>query len=455
MVHDVFISYSSKDKSIADAITATLESRKVRCWVAPRDVQPGTNFAESITAAINVSKIMVLIFSSNANHSQHVLRELTLAVNKGIVIIPFRIEEVQPSQNLEYFISAVHWLDALTPPIERHLEELAETIQLLLTLRDDIARESQSTAENLESTSRVIELQKLQNKTKEKLLEAKQKLRKRKLSKKLLIYAGIIFVLATGILSSYYAFFLKPFSTQSTMKEKHIPTSKETQQNPNSLPFTIGYYNARSIWTAIGGINIFCAAKKRSYCQSYLGLLNTGSKDWDCQPFLDNIEKLSRKTNWPSDKFLRDIDSLVSKESQIRNISKIMNNYSKNEESAKQFELLVDEIDKYAEALLLEAKRTGLSDRELAMVFVGNQIGKIEQMMAHGGHSLEYDKVLPSCKDFLQALFIGIARFHLGDILNPVLSEFPGLESRINSVGPVELNNVVNRFKRSFLYDVN
>ncbi len=38
---DVFISYSSDDKLIADAICAELESRRIRCWIAPRDALPG------------------------------------------------------------------------------------------------------------------------------------------------------------------------------------------------------------------------------------------------------------------------------------------------------------------------------------------------------------------------------------------------------------------------------
>lgn len=36
MAHDVFISYSSKDKTAADATCAVLEGCGVRCWMAPR-----------------------------------------------------------------------------------------------------------------------------------------------------------------------------------------------------------------------------------------------------------------------------------------------------------------------------------------------------------------------------------------------------------------------------------
>jgi hypothetical protein len=67
MAHDVFVSHSVKDKRVAEAIVARLEADLVRCWVAPRDVVPGADWGESIINAIENSRIMILIFSENAN----------------------------------------------------------------------------------------------------------------------------------------------------------------------------------------------------------------------------------------------------------------------------------------------------------------------------------------------------------------------------------------------------
>ena len=130
--HDVFISYSSKDKQTADAVCAKLEARHLRCWMAPRDIPPGMDWASTIVSAISESRVMVLVFTSEANHSPHVLRELEVAVNRGVTIMPLRVEDVQPSKSIEFFIIASHWLDALTPPLEAHLGRLAETIKGLL-----------------------------------------------------------------------------------------------------------------------------------------------------------------------------------------------------------------------------------------------------------------------------------------------------------------------------------
>jgi hypothetical protein len=131
MGYDVFISYSSRDKKVADAACARLEQAGHRCWIAPRDVHGG-EWGKSIIEGINGARVFVLIFSAQANCSPQVNREVERAVSKGLPIIPYRIEDVAPSDSLEYFISNQHWLDALTPPRARHLTRLAEMVGHLL-----------------------------------------------------------------------------------------------------------------------------------------------------------------------------------------------------------------------------------------------------------------------------------------------------------------------------------
>lgn len=130
--HDVFISYSSKNKNVADAICNHLESRQIRCWIAPRDITSGQDFPEAIIDAINGSKVMVLILSADSNISPQVRRELTNAVSKNLIIIPFRIDNAPLSKAMEYLIAVPHWLDAMTPPLEQHIQELEDTIREFL-----------------------------------------------------------------------------------------------------------------------------------------------------------------------------------------------------------------------------------------------------------------------------------------------------------------------------------
>jgi hypothetical protein len=132
MAHDVFISYYHDDKAVADAACAKLEQQGVRCWIAPRDVVPGDPWPQSIVRAINDARVMVLVFSSKANESPQINKEVERAVHKGLIVVPVRIEDVLPVESFEFFFGNVHWLDAITPPIQNHLDHLADTVKLLL-----------------------------------------------------------------------------------------------------------------------------------------------------------------------------------------------------------------------------------------------------------------------------------------------------------------------------------
>ncbi|HEV7432949.1 MAG TPA: toll/interleukin-1 receptor domain-containing protein [Steroidobacteraceae bacterium] len=121
---DVFVSYSQADRECAFDIVAWLEARDIGVWIAPRDVAPSADWAADVIDAISAARIMVLVFSSSTNESVQVRREVERAVHKGLIVLPFRIEDVLPVKSLEYFLSSQHWLDAFPPPREPHYERL-------------------------------------------------------------------------------------------------------------------------------------------------------------------------------------------------------------------------------------------------------------------------------------------------------------------------------------------
>src|SRR5689334_6979150 len=121
MGHDVFISYAAPDKAVADAICSALERKGVRCWIAPRDVLPGKVWAATIVEAISACRAMVLVVSQATDRSAHIAREVQLAAQQEVVIVPFRVCEAKLSGSLEYFLQSRHWLDAISPPLEAHI----------------------------------------------------------------------------------------------------------------------------------------------------------------------------------------------------------------------------------------------------------------------------------------------------------------------------------------------
>ena len=132
MAHDVFISHSTEDKAAADAVCAILEKNGVRCWIAPRDILPGADWGESIVNGIRMSRVLLLVFSTNANKSKQIKREVEIAADGGVTIVPLRIENILPTDSFKYFLGNIHWLDALTPPLEKHLQEVAAKVKAIL-----------------------------------------------------------------------------------------------------------------------------------------------------------------------------------------------------------------------------------------------------------------------------------------------------------------------------------
>lgn len=128
-IRGVFISYSSADKSVADAVCGRMESQGLNCWIAPRDVGPGRDYAEAIMEGIRECSVLVLVFSRHADSSTQVLREIERAVHFGKVVVPFRIEDCKPTKSLEYFLSVPHWFDAFPDPVNNYLDSLVGVLR--------------------------------------------------------------------------------------------------------------------------------------------------------------------------------------------------------------------------------------------------------------------------------------------------------------------------------------
>jgi len=137
-MHDVLISYSHKDTTIADEICNQLESNGIRVWIAPREISPGDSYPTAILDGIKSCTIIVMIFTANSNQSNWVPREIERGVNYGKIILPFKIEDAQPIHgDIELCTCTQHWLDAISPPLEANIARLMETVKKLLDKSGD------------------------------------------------------------------------------------------------------------------------------------------------------------------------------------------------------------------------------------------------------------------------------------------------------------------------------
>jgi hypothetical protein len=129
----VFISYSSKDQDIAETICRALEARGLACWIACRDVHAGENFQEAIVRALRAARVMVLVFTSNANNSDEIKKELVLAGRHQVTVVPVRVEDVVPNDAFSYEFATRQWVD-LFKDWEHEIELLATRISHVLAV---------------------------------------------------------------------------------------------------------------------------------------------------------------------------------------------------------------------------------------------------------------------------------------------------------------------------------
>ena len=124
----VFISYASHDAEAAHKVCSALEATDVLCWIAPRDVVPGTLYADGIVAAIDESRVLVLLLSKDAIASAHVGRELERAASKRHSIVAVRIDAAPLTPSFEYFLNQSQWIEVGAGGIDGEIGKLVGAV---------------------------------------------------------------------------------------------------------------------------------------------------------------------------------------------------------------------------------------------------------------------------------------------------------------------------------------
>jgi TolB-like protein/tetratricopeptide (TPR) repeat protein len=124
----VFVSYASQDAAVANSIVGSLETHGLKCWMAPRDVKPGAQYADEIVGAINDAKVVVVVLSEHAIASPHVGKEIERASSKRRRIIALRTDNAQLTRAFEYFLSESQWIHVPALGMPAALNKLAEAV---------------------------------------------------------------------------------------------------------------------------------------------------------------------------------------------------------------------------------------------------------------------------------------------------------------------------------------
>jgi len=133
-IPDVFISYAAADYAFASSACAELEDKGLVCWIAPRDINSGIlPYPEAIIDALRRVKALVVFLSDAANLSVHIPRELDIALEQKLTIVPVRVQDVAPTGQLNYLLRTCQWLNAFNRPQSDACDELIKRLQRLST----------------------------------------------------------------------------------------------------------------------------------------------------------------------------------------------------------------------------------------------------------------------------------------------------------------------------------
>lgn len=121
--YDVFISYSRKDASIADKITAAFDNAGITYFIDREGISGGMEFPTVIAKAIRESHIFLFLASKNSYESRFTQSEIVYAFNKKQKqnIIPYIIDGSKMPDELEFTFSAINWRRIEEHPIDTTL----------------------------------------------------------------------------------------------------------------------------------------------------------------------------------------------------------------------------------------------------------------------------------------------------------------------------------------------
>ncbi len=131
----IFISFASEDRGVAMTLCSALESRGFKCWISSRDILPGENFQIAIVRAIREAKIMLLVFTANSNNSEEMSKELALASQNKLMVVPLRVEDVTPNDAFSYEFATRQWID-LFSDWEFAIHQLSQRLETAMRALD-------------------------------------------------------------------------------------------------------------------------------------------------------------------------------------------------------------------------------------------------------------------------------------------------------------------------------
>ena len=142
--YDLFISYSTQNTGVANYLVEKIEKRGFKCFIDHRDISVSSRYAKTIIDGIGNSTAILLIFSSASDNSRYVISEICAAASRNKPIIPVRIENIIPSEAMEFYLGPTQWLDAFPEILEVHIDKIISVLSGFDDNRKDLCVETKT-----------------------------------------------------------------------------------------------------------------------------------------------------------------------------------------------------------------------------------------------------------------------------------------------------------------------
>ena len=115
--YPVFISFSDKDWDIVKKlILQVLNKEGIQCFAYKKENYAGSSYKSEITRAIKKAKVVVFASTKNSIASKEVEKEIDFSESRGKKIIPIRLDDTPYSDELDYDLRRIDYIDLKRMP---------------------------------------------------------------------------------------------------------------------------------------------------------------------------------------------------------------------------------------------------------------------------------------------------------------------------------------------------
>jgi hypothetical protein len=124
----IFLSYSRHDAAYVDAVSAHLEQSGFRTWFDRKGIAGGEQWRREIVDAVQKASLLALFLSPNSARSDNVRRELDLADQARVKVLPLAIAPTDIPDEMKFQLAGIQMIE-LWRDYQRGLGVLVKTLQ--------------------------------------------------------------------------------------------------------------------------------------------------------------------------------------------------------------------------------------------------------------------------------------------------------------------------------------